>query len=477
GHYAAIDFNNGIAIADSSHTISRGSCASICDTSGNLLFYAVDDTVALYASTINGAKVFSNNHQLMQNGDSLNAQAWYYEIVIIPYPGSDSLYYVFTIGVTSFYGLYYSIVDLSQNGGLGAVIQKNVQLQTFKQVDCLTAVKHGNGRDWWLLFRKKENAASGSNDKYYEYLITPSGLSSVIIQHVGSLNTTNSGEMEFNSDGSKMMYINEMGLMEYYDFDRCTGIISNPVTIFPEQVSPFTRLFWDGQFSPSGKLFYVTTDNVTNYLVQFNLTSGNIPASADTLWTHTFPTYSTGQLKLASDNKIYLSCNYFDGSSFYYPYADTVYNMYNMNLSVINEPDSLGATCNFQPYSFYLGGKRTYLGLPNNPDYDMAADSGSICDTLGSVGIQQLAVGSQAELFVFYHSSWQKLFINSQHIKGKNCLLQIFDMNGRIIFSAEKKTQPSYFTMDVNCAAFAKGMYVVSLQTEKEKLVKKFVKE
>jgi hypothetical protein len=27
-------------------------------------------------------------------------------------------------------------------------------LQSFEQVDCLNAVKHGNGRDWWVLFRK-----------------------------------------------------------------------------------------------------------------------------------------------------------------------------------------------------------------------------------------------------------------------------------------------------------------------------------
>ncbi|MBL0341878.1 MAG: hypothetical protein IPP71_13625 [Bacteroidetes bacterium] len=56
--------------------------------------------------------------------------------------------------------------------------------------------------------------------------------------------------------------------------------------------------------------------------------------------------------------------------NFPYPYPD-IYNMYNMNLSVINQPDSLGATCDFQPYSFYLGGKRTYVGLPNNPDYEL----------------------------------------------------------------------------------------------------------
>lgn len=64
-----------------------------------------------------------------------------------------------------------------------------------------------------------------------------------------------------------------------------------------------------------------------------------------------------------------------------------------------------------------------------------------------------------------------------QNIRGKNCVLQIFDMNGKEVFSSIKTTQPPYYTQDVNCSAFADGMYVVSLTTEKEKLVKKFVKE
>jgi hypothetical protein len=34
-----------------------------------------------------------------------------------------------------------------------------------------------------------------------------------------------------------------------------------------------------------------------------------------------------------------------------------------------------------------------------------------------------------------------------------------------------------YFTQDINCSALAKGMYIVSLQTEKERLVNKFIVE
>ncbi|MBK9423418.1 MAG: hypothetical protein IPN54_04670 [Bacteroidetes bacterium] len=47
----------------------------------------------------------------------------------------------------------YSIIDMKGDGGLGSVTQKNVQLLNFLMVDCILAIKHGNGRDWWLMVR------------------------------------------------------------------------------------------------------------------------------------------------------------------------------------------------------------------------------------------------------------------------------------------------------------------------------------
>ena len=152
GHQAAIDFSSGQPVADSSAVISRGSCASICDTSGVLLFYA--NTRAGIAG--NTTLVWDNTGQLMLNGDSIVGEGWYHELVIVPDPGNLNNYYLFSIGVagSSMLGLFYSVVDMSLNGGLGGVIQKNVQLQNFKCTDGLNAIKHGNGRDWWIFLRR-----------------------------------------------------------------------------------------------------------------------------------------------------------------------------------------------------------------------------------------------------------------------------------------------------------------------------------
>jgi len=476
GDSSLIDFSDTSNILTGQSSVnSRGSCTTISDTAGNLLFYTGydDDVYSIGGPPFSGGEVWNNLHQTMQNGDSLVMGLWYHEVLIIPDPGDQNMFYVFCIGITGNFGIYYSIIDLSLNGGLGAIIQKNIQLQNFEMVDCLSAVKHGNGRDWWILFRKSDFQGGGSNNDWYEYLITPSGISNMITQSEGSLNSTNAGKISFNKEGNKLCFTNYTGLIELYSFNRCTGVIDSAINISPE-MQPITYI-WSNEFSPNSRILYVSSHPIQNYLFQYDLNAPNISLSKDTIWSSGFPTYAAGDLKVAPDSNIYFSNQYYNGFQFPYPYPDTVYNMYNMNLSVINSPDSLGAACDIQPYSFYLGGKRTYLGLPNNPDYEMGAWVGSPCDTL--TGISNIEQGiTNAEMFVFYHPGWQTAFINAQNVKGKNCLLQIFNMTGKVIFSATKCIQPPYFTMDINCEAFAKGMYVVNLKTEKETLTKNFIK-
>jgi hypothetical protein len=146
-----------------------------------------------------------------------------------------------------------------------------------------------------------------------------------------------------------------------------------------------------------------------------------------------------------------------------------------MNLSVINSPDSLGAACNFQPYSFYLGGKRTYWGLPNNPNYELGPLTGSLCDTL-TVGLNEIA-NYKNNITVYYDALWQIAFVNAKGLKGKNYTLQLFNLNGQLILQEQGKLNSEYFTKDLNLLANSNGLYIVRLITEKEVLTTKFVKE
>ena len=472
GDSAGIDFGTGTPIAIPSSVISRGSCVSISDTSGDLLFYAF--TRAGIAG--NSGRVYNKNHVLMDNGDSLLGQGWYQELVIVPDPAADSSFYIFSIGVTnsSSPGLFYSKVVFSNNNINGIVTQKNIQLQSFKMVDCINAVKHGNGRDWWVIFRKSDFPSSSNND-FYTYLITPTGIQNVSIQSIGAQNITNLGHIAFTSDGTRMVFTNLNGVIDLFNFDRCTGLLSNSISIESGVTSPPEPFYWSCEFSPDASKLYVTASETITYLFQFDLNNSNIASTKDTLWTLLFPEYAGGGLKRAPDDKIYLSTWYYDGFNTPYPYPDTVYNMYNMNLSVINSPDSLGAACDFQPYSFYLGGRRAYLGLPNNPDYELGPLVGSPCDTLVSISEPQPTI-INPQLHIYFHPQWQTAFINASNLTGTKGTMEIIDTQGKLVHREDMQITNGYFTRNFNMTGMADGMYFVNLISSGQRLSGMLVK-
>ena len=470
GDSAGIDFNQSPPTTFTSKVRNKGSCCSIADTSGSLLFYA--NTRAGRAG--NTTQIWSSNNQLMQNGDSIVGQGWFYELVIVPNPTFDSTYYLFSIGVTNSgdSGLYYSMVDMKLNGGLGAVALKNIRLQSFKCDDQLTSIKHANGRDWWLLFRE----SSAPNNIIYSYLISTNGISNLITNQVGSVNNGYLKRMVISSDGSKIACTNYAGLIEILGFNRCSGIFNGPINISNEFETPYTI---GAEISADNNVLYISTDSQspdTSYLFQYNLADTNIRLTKDTIHIYTYPpsVYEAGMLKLGPDNKIYVANGYYNGVQNFFPYADSMYNFVNMNLSVINQPNNLGSACDFQPYSFNLGGKRSYLGLPNNPDYDMGPIPNSICDTVTSV--TTLWSKQNAAISIFYHTSWQTAFVNASGLKGSRIQLVVMDLSGRIVYSENSECKDGFFTRDLSMSNFASGMYLISIFTEREKLTGKMVK-
>ena len=477
GDSSGIDFNGTNPQPFTTSLDSRGSCVSVADSNGQLLFYA--NTRASMPG--NTTLLWNKSNQLMQNGDSIVGEGWYGELLIIPFPNSNSTYYLFSIGSTgsSEFGIFYSLIDLTIDSGLGGVILKNFQLDSFPMVDCSIAIKHGNGRDWWVIFKRSSFPFGGTNNEWHQCLVTPMGVSNVTVQNIGIPFDGNAAKLCVNSLGNKIAFVHYAGLVETYDFDRCSGIISNQLTIeYPSSQPPYLPCN-ECAFSPNSNILYVTTNDTVGSLLQYNLLDTNPALTKDTLWFINFPQYSVGAVRRGPDNKLYVSTAYYNGF-WNYPYPDSVYNMYNMNLGVINYPDSLDTACDFQPYSFYLGGKRTYWGLPNNPDYDLGRDSGSVCDTIQWAGINEQEATGKGQLFLTYVSAWDKLFINAQHLKGTTYMLTVTDMMGRVVYGTSgggRVTGGGYFTMDLDCSRFAQGMYIVTVTTYKEQLSKKFVKE
>ena len=478
GDSAGINFKNSGPQPANSILRVRGTCASICDNKGDLLFYAGSPNWIEWlnpAGPIKFGTVVNKNHMTMQNGDTLIGGLLYQEMAIVPYPGNDKLFYVFCAGVTTYRGLYYSTVDLNYNGGLGKVVQKNVQLRNDTLVDCIAVVRHGNGRDWWVLVRSWKNVPT--ND-ITAYLITPSGITAMPTQHIGaSVTYASYYRMKFNSDGTHLYNVCQVGAVERYDFDRCTGLLSNRIVYSAPGGS--INGYWDFEIShDESKLYAVRTmlgpQQINSELNQFDLDSTTFISSSKSMATYSFPEMG-GALKMGPDGKIYSAIAYYDNDACYdYLYCYETNNVTNTTLSVINQPDSTYPACDFQPYGFYLGGHKSYYGLPNNPKYELGKLVASPCDTL-TVGLPNINEAKN-ELKLYYSSTIKTVFINAENLSGNKANLQFYNSSGQLIEEVSQTINGGYFTYSSSFSSQADGVYIIRLISDREVLTGKFVK-
>jgi hypothetical protein len=453
--------------------VARGCAGSFKDTFGRTVF-----TCDLGSTVPRNSIVMNKYNTFFHNGDSMKGTPVYHDRLILPDPGNDSLIYIINAGVTQSgpYGLYYSIANYKANNDTGIVLQKNVQLNNLPAFDGLTAVRHGNGRDWWLIFQRwfPPSGAIGTNT-FYKFLINSSGIQSPLQQNAGLPHKTNAGQVLFNKDGSKFVMSSLTGLIQICDFDRCTGQIISCDSLQAESPGPsYPTLLSSCAFSKDERFLYTCEYSQSaqpSIIWQYDLTAPNIIASKDSIGGFIDYYISPWSMLLAPDGKIYLSSG---DDRFGWPYPDTsfAYTQVNMNLSVINQPDSLGLACDFQPFSFYLGGARTYYGLPNNPDYELGAWVGSPCDTLTTYLTPNPSPEARgAWMQAWYNHEWDMIHVNASKLQGKKGVLRLFDMEGRVVFEKQAEIiSGGYFTTEINMSGLANGVYMVSLVTEKEKI-------
>jgi gliding motility-associated-like protein len=328
GYYAGLDFNSGspVPIANFEFQTNEG-CATMANASGQLLFFT------------DGIRVWNKNHQIMSNGTGLLGHpSSTQSALIVPLPGTTNIYYIFTVATLSEPdGIRYSIVDMNLDGGLGAVTTtKNVLLLT-PSCEKLTGIKKSNS-EYLILVH------GFGNNNFYCYSLTASGLNlTPVISSAGSTVTSitdTTGYMKFSPDGTKVIASNLENNVELFDFDIATGIVSNPIVLLTNYGN------YAVEFSPSGDYAYITS---WHDLFQFDLTAVDIPSTRVTLYTVGL---ELGALQLAVDGKIYLS-------EFNKEY-----------LSVINDPDMPGTSCNFVEDQVYLVSPSTLsvshceIGLP-----------------------------------------------------------------------------------------------------------------
>jgi hypothetical protein len=266
GDSISITFNgNASPLIDSMPADGREAVASISDSVGNLIFYG--GSRWQYGTECYYTYLYNRLGNYMQNSLGLFGHcSATHGTLILPLPASNSLYYVFTNGFNFGSGntlkLYYNIVDMQLDGGNGSVIMANQLLCDSVPAEQLAAVQHANGRDWWIITHTRF-----TND-YLLYLLTPSGLTGPLIQSIGTVSSDirdAAGELVFSEQGDKMCHAFASGKIQLFDFDRCTGMLSNLQQLGNNDT---IQGYYGVSFSPSGE-DYMSRPGVIAY---FNLT-------------------------------------------------------------------------------------------------------------------------------------------------------------------------------------------------------------
>lgn len=149
--------------------------------------------------------------------------------------------------------LSYSVVDMNLDIGLGGIIDtlKNIHvIEDTLTWGGLTACKHANGRDWWVICHRYYS------DKYYKLLLTPDGIEGPFEQQIATqIKYDVDVQATFSPDGSKFCFSNHGGWFDYMSFDRCIGQFSDPVTV----INGDSLAYFGNSFSPNSRFLYVST--------------------------------------------------------------------------------------------------------------------------------------------------------------------------------------------------------------------------
>ncbi|MCC6542177.1 MAG: T9SS type A sorting domain-containing protein [Flavobacteriales bacterium] len=407
--------------------------SNITSTEGELLF------------STNGAFVAHALGDTMANGSGLNP-SWYTSqypdgllipqgVLIIPKPEDPDLHYLFHVPIdvwatTSPLQLYYTVIDMSLEGGLGAVVAKNqVLIQDELNGGKLTAVRHANGRDWWVYTHKL------NTNIFHRILVTPEGIQVDGTQAIGPGHPPDAGQVCFSPDGTLFAYFYEN--FEVFPIDRCTGMFSEPIIATTNQFDYGRGV----AFSPNGRFLYLST---TMDVYQFDMEAPSIADSEVHIahWDSTyspFPPFAAlfDNMQLAPDGKIYIGTG--TGTQV---------------LHVIHNPDEPGLACNLEQHGIDL--PRYFMNsLPNHPNYHLGPLAGSPCDTLG-LAVAPLSLGEGLGVRAYPNPS-NGQFNLSYPVHPDAGLLEVLDLQGRVVYQSRLAAWSQVH--NVSLQSEAAGMY------------------
>lgn len=376
----SLDFSNGdpsvnIDVHDGTFFLTN---ASICDENGALQCFT------------NGANIYNKDRVLMENGDEIGPN-WYHQswvggrvplnqgAIILPYPGQPQKYMVIYEEMfqgnpepeylSSILFCHYAVIDMAANNGVGTVIEKNeVILADTLARGKITATKHANGRDWWILLPDYRN------NLFYTMLLTPDGVDDFFLQGNEKFIKSGVGQTVFSPDGNyfanyDILNPTDPSYLDIYQFDRCTGMFTDSTLMtFDTSSFDYDRFFGGVAFSPDSRLLYFSNNQE---IIQYDMEAEDVAASGIVVAVYdgfidpfVGATTDFNLAQLAPNGKIYVAPT---GQTHYY--------------HVIHEPNVRGVDCIVEQRGVEFPRNNDW-SIPNLPNYRLKALIDSPCDTL-----------------------------------------------------------------------------------------------
>lgn len=317
-----------------------------------------------------GEQVWDRNWNVMPNGSGLLGHYCASQsALIVPRPGNPDHYELFTAPASAGFwtpsdaGHHYR-VDMAANGGLGDLVGEG-QVLAAPVTEKLTATRHANGVDTWVLYHGFNNA------DYYAYLVTCTGVEGPVVSTIGHQPGYDAmgepegyqGCMKLSQQGDRLANVwtrNTLATQSDYksdviidllDFDSHTGVLSN---LRSDTLGSPNDLYqgYGVAFSPDGNVLYATANGIyagayINHVWQYDLA---LPLDAPLLLA-AIPVRAFGTMQLGPDGALYIART--NGST---------------SLARIAAPDVAGVACGFVDLGTSLGTDNSTWGLPNHWD-------------------------------------------------------------------------------------------------------------
>lgn len=433
-----------------------GSQATISDAEGNLVCYT------------NDINLYNHTHQIVENGDNFQSLAQFPQgyflnqgVTILPLPDTQGVY-IMIDGSQKDIGtdiiterLRYSITDMSLNNALGKVTQKKITIENTSDTinaGFLNPVRHGNGKDWWLLGVKYET------NRLRKHLITSEGVHFHDEQVIGEPVRNGIGFAAYSPSGEWYgRYVlsgtaaNPKTGFYLYRFDRCTGQLSSPIHKAYQPPEYYGGL----AFSPNSRFLYIAKHTK---IYQYDLEAGDILASEHLVAEYDgfldeqgVPTRFYG-LQLAPDNKIY----------------GIVAGFNTRYLHVIDQPDLPGDSCNVIQHGVYLPA-HNFGTLPNMPNFRLYATD-TPCDSMVNAISPPPSLLAKTIIHVWPIPAADVLHFSADTSMEESLDLQIFDTFGRMVLRRKNIQLSPFFSIRLD--ALPAGAYFYLLQNAEGKILK-----